>query len=449
MASALLNRYSVPSIVGYKGEGEYDAKKAHIAKLKAAARYLHNITNALDDDLVLIVDGFDVVAQLPAEATIQLYFDMMPVANQRVADRYGLTVDEAREKGMYQTLLWGTDKGCFPSKRSQPQCWLIPDPPSPHNVWGTRSENGELQYSHSKFLNSGTLIGPLGDVRDFLDAANKYIGEVHDEQESHSNSDQLYISKMYARQEFHRTIEHLSDGQHYPGLEGDRTLPPKRENEDDRTEFHITVDFESAFAQTQCHNDRFMHKLKYNNWDNSATMDKDALDEGDAFKKYNIPMPSYFYQAFVRIFNSIDEKERPGSNARKWVHSLRLGTNVATRRIYAFYHNTCSKKQFVERFKDFWFFTSIDALLKSATRANRQGDPISARPIDGRMWVDAQHHPQNTTDPEGYGGVFTDFKNESYLSFREACGEYWEEIFDKKLPLLRKEPVKSEDIPIR
>ena len=254
---------------------------------------------------------------------------------------------------------------------------------------------------------------------------------------------------MYARQEFHRTIEHLSDGQHYPGLEGDRTLPPKRENEDDRTEFHITVDFESAFAQTQCHNDRFMHKLKYNNWDNSATMDKDALDEGDAFKKYNIPMPSYFYQAFVRIFNSIDEKERPGSNARKWVHSLRLGTNVATRRIYAFYHNTCSKKQFVERFKDFWFFTSIDALLKSATRANRQGDPISARPIDGRMWVDAQHHPQNTTDPEGYGGVFTDFKNESYLSFREACGEYWEEIFDKKLPLLRKEPVKSEDIPIR
>jgi hypothetical protein len=443
VASALLNRYSIPTIVGYKGKGEFDAHKAHIAKLKTAARYLHTVPDAHDDDLIIMVDGFDVIAQIPAEATIQLYFDMMAVANQRVADQHGLTLKEARAEGLYQSLLWGTDKGCFPSKRVQPQCWITPDPPSPHNVWGPRTGNGELQYSPSKFLNSGTVIGPLGDLRNFLDAANEYIAENHEKVDSHSNSDQLYISKLYARQEFHRTMQTLSKGQAYPGLndrsDGRRELPPKR-MVDEETEYHITVDFESAFAQTQCHNDRFMWKLKYNNWDNSAHMEHDALDEGDRFRSYHIPMPSHFFKAFARMWNAIDADFRPGTTARDWVRHLPLGTNVATRRIHAFYHNTCTKRYFIERFRDFWFFPHIDMLLKTAKQANRRGDPISAEPIDGRIWVDANKHPSGTADPENYGGVFTDFESESYLSFREACGESWEEIFQTKLPVWRDAP---------
>ncbi|KAK0387559.1 hypothetical protein NLU13_3805 [Sarocladium strictum] len=432
VASALLNRYSIPAIVGYKGEGEYDAQAAHIAKLKAAARYLHNVPDALDDDLVIIVDGFDVIAQIPAEAMIQLYFDLMSAANQRVADRHGLTLKEARDRGLYESLLWGTDKGCFPSLETEPQCWLIPDPPTPHNLWGPRSDGdgAELAFSDSKFLNSGTVIGPLGDLRDFLDAANKYIDEVAHLQEHHHSSDQLYISKLYALQQFHRVNQTLSKGQPFPGHVGNRTLPMMRARDDEKAEFHVTVDFESAFTQTQCHNDNFMHNLKYDNWDNSAIMEKDALEEGKAFRPYHIPMPYYFYKSFVRIFHSIEKSARPKGRARDWVHGLRLGTNVATRRIFAFYHNTCDKTFFVKRFRDFWFFPNIGAHLRAAAQANRQGEPISAQPIDGRMWADALHHPQGAADPDMYGGAFTDLAEEPYLLLREACGEYWEEVFE-------------------
>ncbi|KAG7111060.1 hypothetical protein HYQ45_017254 [Verticillium longisporum] len=75
VASALVNRFPIPVLVGYKATGEFDAKAAHIAKLRAITRYLHGPAAGEDDDLVIVVDGFDVLAQIPAETLIQRYFD--------------------------------------------------------------------------------------------------------------------------------------------------------------------------------------------------------------------------------------------------------------------------------------------------------------------------------------------------------------------------------------
>ena len=101
----------------------------------------------------------------------------MPIANQRVADRHGLSLQEARDKGLYQTLLWGTDKGCFPGPRSEPQCWLIPDAPSPHNVWGPRTNNGEPLKTRFVMMPDGlerpaTPILPHADERTTLGSVN-------------------------------------------------------------------------------------------------------------------------------------------------------------------------------------------------------------------------------------------------------------------------------------
>ncbi|KAG7120126.1 hypothetical protein HYQ44_004622 [Verticillium longisporum] len=67
--SALVNRYPIPTLIGYKGENEFDAVD-HLAKVCIINRFLKTLP-AEDDDLVIVVDSFDVLAQLPVEVTLE------------------------------------------------------------------------------------------------------------------------------------------------------------------------------------------------------------------------------------------------------------------------------------------------------------------------------------------------------------------------------------------
>lgn len=134
MTSALANRYSIPTILGYRGEIFLDAQKGHIAKLRAIRDYLHSVGGA-SDNLVIIVDGFDVLVQLPSEVMIQRYFTLMAEADQRLADQRGITVKELHRPGVRQTLLWGTDKGCWSESETDPWCWLVPFSAQPRLTW--------------------------------------------------------------------------------------------------------------------------------------------------------------------------------------------------------------------------------------------------------------------------------------------------------------------------
>ncbi|RKK82454.1 hypothetical protein BFJ71_g15234 [Fusarium oxysporum] len=105
VASALVNRYPIPTIIGYKGEGKYNAKKAHISKLHAIKRYLYGPVGTEKDNLVIIVDVFDVLAQIPIEIVIERYFDLRAKADRRLADQHGITVEEVHSRSLHHTLL--------------------------------------------------------------------------------------------------------------------------------------------------------------------------------------------------------------------------------------------------------------------------------------------------------------------------------------------------------
>lgn len=425
-ASALINRYPIPTIVGYKGEGEYDAHKAHIAKLRVISRYLHQFKKEEEDDLVLIVDGFDVLAQAPAEHMIEQYFKLMQQADQKLADSYSITVDEAHNRGLRQTILWGTDKGCFPMRMDEPQCWLIPNSDLPRYVFGPQTGRGDLPFSDSKFLNSGTVIGPLGDLRDLMDGVLQFIGDTWDKDDKYHNSDQLYISKTYARQEYHRLLNR-TDGQ-FSDPEG-RKLPDEKKYTSRRTEYHITVDFDSTFTQTQCHNEPFIHKLHYDKLENQALVEMDLFEEGKTFRSYNVRLPSSFYLSMLRLWNEIpeDDIDKSELSAQEWFRTLRIGTNVATKKQYAFYHNTCSKEHFVDRHRDCWYFNYIKPLLRTAIKAHKANENINSRPIDGRNWKPAQEYPEDSTNDE-FGGVFTDHETEEFIPYSEFCKDSLSEV---------------------
>ena len=74
VVSSTILGYSVPVFNGWNKSGELDASVTHLAKVRNVLRYLDNLSSASDDDLVLMIDGYDVVFQLPADVLIQRYF---------------------------------------------------------------------------------------------------------------------------------------------------------------------------------------------------------------------------------------------------------------------------------------------------------------------------------------------------------------------------------------
>lgn len=423
LTSALANGYPIPRILGYKGEGEFDAKKAHIAKLRAIKRYFDGIprTPDADNDLVMVVDGFDVLPQLPVSTTVERYFEITSEADAKLANQRGIRVDELHAMGLRQTVLWGTDKGCFPGGGADPRCWMVPYSGLSPYVWGPRTKpQGDLPYSDPRFLNSGTVIGPLGDLRTFIEKTLSYINETFDGEYRFRNSDQYYISTLYARQEYQRLLD-LNGGK-FPLEVNGRYLPTAKQNAEDRTEYHVFVDHASAFAQTRCHNDAFMQDIRFEKHDLTAVVRRDPFHAGDDFTPFAIQMPNAVYQGLHNLFESLPAADRPTATAGEWIRGLRLGTNVATHKLYPLYHHTCRKEGYVEKHQRSWYYPLIQPLLRAARTRIDDGAPLHPSLVDGRVWTAPQRYPRDAEDE--FGGVFTDHPEEPFIPLQEVCREH-------------------------
>jgi hypothetical protein len=460
VASGLINRYPIPYVIGWKGEGKYNATAAHFAKLYTIKRYLDDLPNGgEDDDLIVFGDGHDVVAQLPVEVIIERYFEVAADADRRLADRFGISVEEAHERGLRQTLFWGADKMCWPPLYEEAQCSKIPGSHLPQNVFGPKSGNKDYTYREAKFLNSGSVIGPVGDLRKFVDAGIAEMETTFDDEFKYKNSDQVYLSRIFGRQEISRTeqvkaavkddaadletakapnkaqkadgtgeqaeVDDVDESEEPSGTgaagEKRATFVKSGKHSTDVVEYHLAIDYESAFVQTGCYSHKWMHKLQYNNSDNSATMKQDIIMHGENFKPYKIQMPANVYKAFRRVFDSLGD-DQPTTSARAWISSLELDTNVITKTIFGFYHATCSKKVLIRDFKTYWFHPLIEPLMRAAVRTIQADEPITEKLIDGRKWVYKKTYPSSEQAEEELGGVFTDYGQEGFITYKELCG---------------------------
>ncbi|KAF5021348.1 hypothetical protein F66182_6616 [Fusarium sp. NRRL 66182] len=417
VASALVNRYPAPYMLGWKGEGKYNASAAHTAKLYSMKKYLDELPHGGEpDDLVFFGDGYDVMAQLPAQVVIERYFQVAADADRRLADRFGIAVEELHERGLKQTLFWGADKMCWPAL-NEAQCNKIPASHLSKNVYGPKSGSGDVTYHDAKFFNSGSVIGPVGDLRDFINAGIASLEATFDANFKYKTSDQIYLARLYARQELSRAEQIKKEAMEFEQLGESST-----QTDDDITEHHVAIDYESAFVQTGCFAHKWMKKLQFNNTDNTATVSNDLLDQGDNFRPYPIQMPTNVYQSLVRIFKSLPDQQAV-TTAREWIGSLKIHTNVATRTIFPFYHATCSKRNLVSDFKKYWFHPWTLPLLEASFQTTRADEPITEKLIDGRKWVYKTVYPDSGSEEDKLGGVLTDYKNETYIPFSTLCAD--------------------------
>ena len=85
---------------------------SHLAKINGTAQYLYSLDESRDEDLVLMIDGYDAWLQLRPQTLIDRFFDINRRADERIASEMGgATVGRT---GVFQKIIFGCQKRCWP-----------------------------------------------------------------------------------------------------------------------------------------------------------------------------------------------------------------------------------------------------------------------------------------------------------------------------------------------
>jgi hypothetical protein len=256
LLSAQILGYPTPVLINYGDHEEKDAYKQHLGKVEGLLNYLDQIVESdeqYDEDLVLIIDGFDVWFQLRPDVLIKRYYEINAAADARAVERYG--ADLVQEHDIRQTVVFGPDKICWPVDFSRPACWAVPQGTFPETTFGPKStKKDERDKNVAQWLNSGTIMGPAKDMREVFRATLQDIHERY-----HGDSDQYYFANIFGDQEFVRLSrvpglveEAKNQSKHLLDWE-DRSkgirVEPLLINRT-KTEYHIGIDYSSSMFQT-------------------------------------------------------------------------------------------------------------------------------------------------------------------------------------------------------
>lgn len=78
------------ALINWKAPEAKDAYVQHLAKVSTILNYLHILEKtASQDDLILILDGYDIWLQLRPEVLLKRYFKVIEATDARSQELYG------------------------------------------------------------------------------------------------------------------------------------------------------------------------------------------------------------------------------------------------------------------------------------------------------------------------------------------------------------------------
>lgn len=147
---------------------------SHIAKIYGVLDYLTaassddaNPGDRLgDNDLVIMVDAYDVWFQLPPEVLLRRFHETNQQANARLAHEWGSLEDVP----MKQTIVVSGQKRCYPDngRPSELHCDAVPESLMREDLYGDNTDDPWDTTRHQmrpRYVNSGTVMGPAGDMQ--------------------------------------------------------------------------------------------------------------------------------------------------------------------------------------------------------------------------------------------------------------------------------------------
>lgn len=222
-------------------EPDQAAGGSHIAKIPKALAYLNDLGADKDEELVVIVDGYDLWFQLPASVLENRYYETLTATDMYLSIRYGLDViQRAREQHLEEEfsskIVFAAGKRCTPNQPHTLACYPIPESPLPDDIYGANTDTpiGHNQYysRRQRYLSSAYIMGPVKEMRALFSRAQEFLDRFEErkkddkfdwaqfESESstlYGGSDQSIFAQIWGRQEYvreviRRRLEHPAAG---------------------------------------------------------------------------------------------------------------------------------------------------------------------------------------------------------------------------------------------
>ncbi|SPJ72111.1 uncharacterized protein FTOL_01839 [Fusarium torulosum] len=154
----------------------HSEKGKNLPKIPGLVKYLdavmhpeaHSSERLREDDIVLMVDGYDMWFQLPAQVLLSRYHEINRKANERLLKQW----NRKEPMPMLQTIVMGAGKRCTPDDQEKygiyMSCDSWPESPLRKDMYGPDTDKVVTKDWHNnrpRWINGGLYIGPAGDMR--------------------------------------------------------------------------------------------------------------------------------------------------------------------------------------------------------------------------------------------------------------------------------------------
>ena len=455
LLSAFVLGYPAPTLINW-GQASHDgevfkASVSHTAKIRGIYEFLSDEAKVKDDDLVLIIDGYDVWFQLPLQILVARYRALVKEADQRLKARYGMISGDLNGDSLAeriprykQSVIWGADKICWPNLKEDAACAAVPYSTLPRDMYGPDTdEDPDAFHNRPRYLNSGNTIGRAKDVREVYELANHKI-------ESHGGGglgDQYIFGEIFGEQEFQR--ETLRRASRSPGwrwldwlsgalatsdspLSANITINNMTAVSGQRYEYSIGLDYESSLFQTMTHSENDVEFLSYNGSTGPASthhslplfLPQDLqtarsplsyASPGNHTRESHPPHRTLLLPYSPNLDNLPDQEA--DSAEMSW-RDLQLATNTYSATIPALLHINGDKSLLTSWWPRLWYQPYARALLRRFVRSTQTPEAATAAANGGLNWWDQRG---------GRGGVWT--SHGTWMGWPEVCRGVEEEVF--------------------
>ncbi|MCJ1280574.1 hypothetical protein MMC21_008403 [Puttea exsequens] len=395
----------------------------HLLKIQKVLEYLRKFPEEQSDDLVLVVDGYDVWFQLTPEVLIGRYFAQRKTDEARLDRKYGPKV--VKENEFRPRVYFGNDKFCWPlSDEGRPACWAVPQSTMPSSSYGPIEEvkwfptDEEAYHYRARWLNSGTIVGPVSEMLRMFEAAAMQVQDHYK-----VKSDQYYFGKLFGYQEYARLLVEpnrtIEEGWKRPDLKAE--IGGRR-----AAEQHGAIDYESYMIQAVGFFDPFLTWLQYDGSIQSGRTENTPVPSSEMFELEEDIKAAQPPMAALK-FPGNGTAENKNIRMRLW-HELPLLTNVISKHIPAIIHFIQAKEYRTVWWDRMWFAPfARDLFVASAIASNM---PILRKALDGRLWKNAERpvFAANANDIGGRrDGAWSD--QGLWQTWENLCQAHEEDLF--------------------
>ncbi|KAM0457465.1 hypothetical protein ACHAO4_003265 [Trichoderma viride] len=218
--------YPSPTIIAWEDKDKAKGLLgggSHFAKITRTLDYINNPARrsqpGFDDELVFMLDAYDVWFQLPLNILLARYDAIIEEENARVSHRMGRAYNN---EGINSKIVFGAGKRCAPNLLNSVSCYPVPESPLPNDIYGGNTDTligiNEWASFRTRYLNSGYTIGPVGEMRRVLERALAKLKECQNRKDAsfddesgasdfcYHGSDQSIFVEMFGEQEYYREV---------------------------------------------------------------------------------------------------------------------------------------------------------------------------------------------------------------------------------------------------